>query len=121
MDRFAAPTHSSMLRMLKQNQTCPRHSQHIAQDERTMIAQVRDARRRDVHQWWKDMVYFLLYSSRCKFSKFQAARTDPRTRRVLFFPHVRNITFPENKIETTNFYRKVDFRRNLATLPRARL
>ncbi|XP_024946504.1 uncharacterized protein LOC107273416 isoform X2 [Cephus cinctus] len=39
VDRIAAPTHSSMVRAVKEKQLCPRHNQRIAQGEKRINAQ----------------------------------------------------------------------------------
>ncbi|XP_043461228.1 uncharacterized protein LOC122497899 isoform X3 [Leptopilina heterotoma] len=94
IDRIAAPTHSSLLKAQKESHICPRHSQHILNDEDFLLTQVRDTRRGDIRRWWEDSSKYLLHSSQCNSDcKFRRIRTDPQTKKLLFPSHVQNIIY----------------------------
>lgn len=95
MERITAPTFSSMIRNFKQSQACPRHSHHVAHDERITLEQVRDARRLDARRWWDELAPYLLRSSPRvrKLSGFRATRTDPKTRKIFYSLHVEEISY----------------------------
>ena len=78
----------------KESYVCPRHTQHISNDEISLYTQVRDARRRDARRWWEDSSKYLLHFPQCNSAcKFRRLRTDPRTKKFLFPSHVQNITY----------------------------
>ena len=98
MDRITAPTHSFISRTKKERHICQRHSQHISNDEISLITQVRDARRRDIRRWWEDSSKYLLHSPKCHSAcKFRKLYTDPQTKKFLFPSHVKNIIYHVDK------------------------
>lgn len=96
MERITAPTFSSMVRSYNQNRSCPRHSHHVAHDERICLEQVREARRRDARRWWDELAPYLLRSSPSEIRKssgFRTTRTDPKTRKIFYSLHVEEISY----------------------------
>lgn len=113
LDKITAPTHSSLLKVgsrviSRQSNdegssaavsvtsirlSCPRYSDRIAKDERSINVRVCETRRRDVRSWWEQSANFLIHAARCEKCKFRIFHTDPWTKRILYPPKVQKIVF----------------------------
>lgn len=87
---------------MREKAACPRHVQHVTQDEMISRSQVREAKRRDARRWWDESAQFLLHAAICGTCKFRLFHTDPRTQKIIYPPYVHDIVFEniEDNIET---------------------
>ncbi|XP_012059737.1 PREDICTED: uncharacterized protein LOC105622940 [Atta cephalotes] len=95
INRVAAPTHAWMLRATNKRQPCPRHNRHIVRDEKSLLMQIRETRKRDARRWWRDAIAFLVDSKShqdiMKDSQFYAMRSDPFTQKPLYPFHAKKM------------------------------
>ena len=89
-----APTQSTMIRVGNSAiAECPRHQQHLEHEETEINRQVKEAKSKDARRWWSELAKYWQHSDECNF---QALRTDPLTRKILFPSHVTRLEMEDS-------------------------